>query len=91
MLDLVRPRDHERVVAPWLVQQGPTLLPTLDAHLRHPTPITADELIPTRHAIPPTCQRETESRGRIMRRARSTKKRPILLAELERRYEAILG
>jgi len=100
-LDLERffrtPKGHERRIhghahaGVRIVEQGPTLLPTLDAHLRHPAPFTEHELIPTRQAIPPPCQRATESRRRIMRRARSTKKRPILLAELERRYEAILG
>ena len=100
-LDLERhfriPKAHERRIhghahaGVRIVEQGPTLLPTLDAHLRHPVPFTAEELIPTLHASPPPCQRETESRRRIMRRARSTKKRPLLLAELEKRYETILG
>ena len=34
----------------------------------------------------PPCQREALNRRKVMRKARSKKKRPILLAELERRY-----
>jgi hypothetical protein len=100
-LDLERwfrlPKAHERRIhghahaGVRIVQEGPTLLPTLDAHLRHPTPFTAEELIPTLRAVPPLCQRDAESRRKIMRSARSPKRRPILLAELERRYACVLG
>ena len=51
----------------------------------HP-PFTADDLMPYRTARIPPCQSEARHRRKIMRKARSKKKRPILLAELERRY-----
>jgi hypothetical protein len=90
------PKGHERRIhghahaGVRIVQEGPTLLPTLDAHRRHPEPFSAEELIPTLHAAAPPCQREAESRRRVMVRARSRKQRPILLADLERRYHSIL-
>jgi len=100
-LDLERwfrlPKGHERRIhghahaGVRIVYDGPTLLPTLDAHRRHPDPFTAEELIPSRHATAPSCQRDAESRRKVMRRARSRKRRPILMAELERRYRDILG
>jgi hypothetical protein len=100
-LDLERcfrlPKGHERRIhghahaGVRIVQEGPTLLPTLDAHLRHPTPFTPNELIPTLRAVPPRCQRDAESRRKIMRSARSPKRRLVLLADLERRYERVLG
>jgi len=52
----------------------------------HPGPFTADDLLPYRTAREPPCQREALNRRKVMRKARSKKKRPILLAELERRY-----
>jgi hypothetical protein len=100
-LDLERwfrlPKGHQRRIhghahaGVRLVYEGPTLLVTLDAHRRHPGPFTADELIPSRNAVPPPCQRDAESRRKIMRRARSRKQRPILLADLEHRYSHVLG
>lgn len=100
-LDLERwfrlPKRHERRIhghahaGVRIVYEGPTLLPTLDAHRRHPEPFTADEQAPSRHAAVPACQRDAESRRKIMRRARSRKQRPILLADLERRYSLVLG
>jgi hypothetical protein len=100
-LDLERwfrlPKGHQRRIhghahaGVRLVQEGPTLLITLDAHLRHPGPFAANDLIPSRNAVPPACQREAESRRKVMRRARSRKQRPILLADLEQRYGHILG
>jgi len=100
-LDLERwfrlPKGHQRRIhghahaGARIVHQGPTLLITLDAHRRHPDPFDADELIPTRDAVPPACQRDAESRRKIMRRARSRKQRPILLADLEHRYSHVLG
>jgi hypothetical protein len=100
-LDLERwfriPKGHQRRIhghahaGVRLVQEGPTLLVTLDAHRRHPDPFAADELIPSRDAVPPACQCDAESRRKIMRRARSRKQRPILLADLERRYRRVLG
>jgi len=95
-LDLERwfrlPKSHERRIhghrhaGVRIVQDGPTLVLALDAHSAHPSPFTADELLPYRTARVPPCQREALTRRKIMRKARSKKKRPILLAELERRY-----
>ena len=95
-LDLERwfrlPKSHERRIhgrrhaGTRLVQEGPTLAPTLDAHLHHPGPFTVEELLPYRAAQPPPSQKTAIARRRIARRARSSKQRPRLLAELERRY-----
>ena len=95
-LDLERwfrqPKGHERRIhghrhaGVRLVQEGPTLLLALDAHLAHPEPFTAADLWPYRHSPAPACQRQALHRRTIMRRARSKKKRPVLLAELEYRY-----
>lgn len=92
-----RPKGHERRIhghahaGVRIVQEGPTLMLTLDAHTRHPTAFTADDLIPYRRALPPPCQTEAVSRRKIMRRARSRKQRAPLLADLEQRYYRILG
>jgi hypothetical protein len=86
------PKSHERRIhghrhaGVRIVQDGPTLLLALDAHVAHPEPFTAEELLPYRTARPPVCQRQALNRRKIMRKARSKKKRPLLLAELERRY-----
>jgi hypothetical protein len=95
-LDLERwfrlPKSHERRIhghrhaGVRIVQDGATLVLALDAHAAHPGPFTAEELLPYRTAREPPCQREALNRRKIMRKARSTKKRPILLADLERRY-----
>lgn len=95
-LDLERwfrlPKSHERRIhghrhaGVRIVQEGPTLVHALDAHLTHPGPFTADDLLPYRTAEEPACQREAMHRRKIMKKARSKKKRPILLADLERRY-----
>jgi hypothetical protein len=95
-LDLERwfrlPKSHERRIhghrhaGVRIVQDGPTLVLALDAHAAHPGPFTAEELLPYRMAQEPPCQRDALNRRKIMRKARSKKKRPILLAELERRY-----
>ena len=58
----------------------------LDAHIAHPGLFTADDLLPYRTAREPPCQTEALNRRKVMRKARSKKQRPILLAELERRY-----
>jgi len=63
----------------------------LDAHAFHPEPFTVDELLPYRMAREPPCQRQALERRKIMRKARSTKNRPILLADLERRYRESPG
>ncbi len=95
-LDLERwfrlPERHERRVhgrrhaGIRTVQDGPTLVLALDAHVAHPGPFTADDLLPYRTAREPPCQREALNRRKAMSKARSKKKRPILLAELERCY-----
>ncbi len=95
-LDLERwfkqPKGHERRIhghrhaGVRLVQEGPTLLLALDAHLGHPEPFTGADVWPYRHCPAPACQRQALHRRKIMRRARSKKQRPVLLAELERQY-----
>src|SRR3990172_5338148 len=84
------PKGHERRIhghrhaGVRLVQEGPTL--ALDAHLHHPEPFTQADLHPYRRAQPPPCQNEALARRKTMRKARSKKQRPLLLAELEARY-----
>ncbi len=95
-LDLERwfrkPKGHERRIhgrrhaGVRIVQEGPTLALALDAHLTHAGPFTVAELYPYRHAPIPRGQRDAIHRRGIMRKARSRKRRHILLAELERRY-----
>jgi len=95
-LDLERwfrkPKSHERRIhgrrhaGIRLVQEGPTLVLTLDAHMHHPEPFVAEDLIPYRCAQPPPSQQAAIACRRIMRRARSSTKRAALLAELEQRY-----
>jgi hypothetical protein len=67
-------------------QQGPTLLLALDAHVYHDGPFTVDDLEPYGHARVPVSQQQAVERGKIMRKARSRKKRDALLADLEKRY-----
>jgi hypothetical protein len=96
-LDLERwfrlPKSHERRIhghrhaGVRIVQEGPTLVHALDAHASHPGPFTVEDLLPYHAARPPTSQTEAVNRRKIMRKARSKKKRPVLLAELERRYQ----
>lgn len=69
-----------------IVQRGATQIPALDAHLRHPSPFSAAELRPYRKAPVPPAQKAAQQRATVMRRARSQKQRPHLLAELEARY-----
>ena len=95
-LDLERwfrlPKSHERRIhghrhaGVRLVLEGPTLVHALNAHESHPEPFTVGDLGPYRTAREPTCQTEARNRRKVMRKARSKTKRPILLAELERRY-----
>jgi hypothetical protein len=95
-LDLERwfrlPKSHERRIHGHrhagirIVLEGPTLVHALDAHAAHPGPFTAEELLPYRAAREPPCQTQALNRRTIMRRARSRKQRPLLLADLERRY-----
>jgi hypothetical protein len=87
-----RPKGHERRIhgrrhaGVRLVQQGPTLMLALDAHVHHNGPFTVDDLEPYRHSRVPASQQEAVERGKIMRQARSRKKRSVLLADLEKRY-----
>lgn len=95
-LDLERwfrvPKSHERHIHGHrhagirIVLEGPTLVHALDAHVAHPEPFTVEELLPYRTAKEPPCQTQALQRRKIMRKARSKKKRPLLLADLERRY-----
>ena len=97
-LDLERwfrlPKSHERRIhghrhaGVRIVQEGPTLVLVLDAHHAHPAPFTAKDLLPYRSAQEPECQRQAMDRRKVMRKARSKKKRKELLADLERRYLA---
>jgi hypothetical protein len=101
-LDLERafrlPKGHERRIhgrahaGIRIVQRGPSLLPALDAHLKHTEPFTFEDLAPWRNARETASQIDCQRRRAIMRRARSTKKRPPLLADLEQRYrDAVSG
>ena len=95
-LDLERwfrlPKGHERRIhgrkhaGVRLVQEGATLMPALDAHKDREEPFKAEELLGYKDAKPPKQEQEAMHRRKVMRRARSKKQRPILLAELERRY-----
>jgi hypothetical protein len=95
-LDLERwfrlPKSHERRIHGHrhagirIVLEGPTLVHALGAHAAHPEPFTVVDLLPYRAAREPPCQTQALNRRTIMRRARPPKKRPLLLADLERRY-----
>jgi len=95
-LDLERwfkgPKGHERRIhghchaGVRIVRQGPTLMLALDAHMHHDGPFTIDDLEPYGHARVPESQQQAIDRGKIMRQARSRKKRPVLLIDLEKRY-----
>lgn len=97
-LDLERwfrlPKGHERRIhgrkhaGVRLVQEGATLMPTLDAHKDREEPFEVEELLGYKDAKPPKQEQEAMHRRKVMRRARSKKQRPVLLAELERRYLA---
>jgi hypothetical protein len=95
-LDLERffrcPKGHERRIhghrhaGVRIVQEGPTLVPALDAHLCHPEPFSIEQLLPYARVPLPEPQRAALHRHRIMRQARSAKRRPALLNQLESRY-----
>ena len=82
-LDLERwfrkPKGHERHIhghrhaGVRIVQEGPTLLLALDAHVMHPEPFTANDLEPYQDASAPPCQVQAIQRRKIMRKARSKK------------------
>jgi hypothetical protein len=98
-LDLERwfrlPKGHERRIHGHrhagirLVLEGATLVHALNAHESHPGPFTVGDLGPYRAASEPTCQTEARARRQVMRKARSKTKRPLLLADLERRYRKL--
>jgi hypothetical protein len=100
-LDLERwfrlPKSHERRIhgrrhaGIRIVLEGPTLVHALDAHAAHPGPFTVEDLLPYRAAREPPCQAQALHRRTIMRKARSPKQRPLLLADLERRYRETMG
>jgi hypothetical protein len=85
------PKSHERHIhgrshaGVRLVQEGASLMPVLDAHKDGKT-FTANELLDYRHAKLSLDEEEAIQRRKIMRKARSKKKRPILLKELEEQY-----
>jgi hypothetical protein len=95
-LDLERwfrlPKSHERRLhgrshaGVRIVQEGPTLLLALDAYRQHSAPFTREELQPYWNAQPPECQQQAIRRRKVMRKARSATKRPLLLKTLEARY-----
>jgi hypothetical protein len=91
------PKSHERRIHGHrhagirLVLEGPTLVHALDAHAAHPGPFTVDDLLPYQTAREPPSQTQARNRRTIMRKARSKKKRPLLLADLERRYREATG
>src|SRR5712691_4340576 len=82
-LDLERwfrqPKGHERRIhghrhaGVRIVQEGPTLLLALDAHMTHPEPFIAYDLEPYQDASAPPCQVEALHRRKIMRKARAKK------------------
>ncbi len=86
------PKSHERRIHGHrhagirIVLEGPTLVHALDAHAAHPEPFTVEDLLPYRTAKEPPCQTQALNRRKTMRKARSRKKRPLLLTDLERRY-----
>jgi hypothetical protein len=58
------------------VREGPTLIPTLDAHARHPGVFTQDELERFATATAPPSQIASQQRHDIMHQGRSKKKDP---------------
>lgn len=70
-----QPKRHERRIhgrqhaGVRIVQEGPTLLPTLNAHELHCQPFTASELLPYRNAQEPLAQTQAILRRKIMRKA----------------------
>jgi hypothetical protein len=69
-----------------IVHEGPTLVHAWDAHVAHPAPFTVTDLLPYRTAREPPSPKQAMGRRKIRRKAHSSKKRPVLLADLERRY-----
>jgi hypothetical protein len=73
------PKSHERRIHGHhhagirIVREGPTLIPTLDAHANHPGVFTREELAPFEMATAPPSQLESQQRHGIMRKSRSQK------------------
>ena len=96
-LDLERffrsPKSHERHIhghrhaGVRIVVEGPTLVAALDAHLHHPGPFPVADLQPYAAAPIPASQSQACQRRRVMRQARSPTQRPLLLQQLEQRYQ----
>lgn len=86
------PKQHARHVhghrhaGSGLVVQGPMLRPVLDAHQHRASPFEPKDLLPYLHARAPDNQGEATQRRALMSRARSTRRRPKLLEELEADY-----
>jgi hypothetical protein len=82
-LDLERwfrcPKSHERRIhghrhaGVRIVRDGPTLIPTLDAHVSRPGVFRREDLFPFRFASPPPSQVAAKQRHVIMRQSRSKK------------------
>jgi hypothetical protein len=74
-----RPKSHERRIhghrhaGVRIVRDGPTLIPTLDAHASHPRVFSREDLFPFRFASPPPSQVAAQQRHAIMRQGRSKK------------------
>jgi len=62
------PKGHERRIhghrhaGTRIVVEGPTLLPTLDAHIHHPAPFTVSDLLPYAGAKVPKVQKDSMAR-----------------------------
>jgi hypothetical protein len=63
------------------------LVAALDAHLHHPKVFRAEDLRPYAEAPIPPSQGQALQRRRVMRQTRSPTQRPLLLQQLERRYQ----
>lgn len=95
-LDLERffktPKGHERRIHGHrhagirIVNEGPTLLPTLDAHLHHCDPFNVSDLLPYVDSQVPKAQQDSKARKKKMRKARSTKRRGPFLKSLKTLY-----
>jgi hypothetical protein len=87
------PKGHERRIHGHrhtgirIVIEGPTLVAVLDAHLHHPDAFRVEELRPYADAPNPRSQCQAVQRRRVMRQARSPTQRPLLLQQLEKRYQ----
>jgi hypothetical protein len=86
------PKGHERRIhgrrhaGGRIVQKGATLALVLHAHCGHTDPFAATDLCPCRHAKPLPYEQAALRRRKVMRKARSKKKRCLLLVELENPY-----